>query len=131
MGQRLSVCLVLILFVSMMPVEFSHSNSVDDNRDSLLTVSESEIALSDTIAFPEFEPWIEPSLFYRTDSKSEIVRVTVTTHSIAQLHQWQLEHGQLESQADAKDMLDSIIEESSTSDSRLPRVPLPEGEELR
>ncbi len=101
MGQRLSVCLVLILFVSMMPVEFSHSNSVDDNRDSLLTVSESEIALSDTIAFPEFEPWIEPSLFYRTDSKSEIVRVTVITHSIAQLHQWQLEHGQLESQADA------------------------------
>jgi len=101
MGQRLSVCLVLILFVSMMPAGFSNSNSVDENRNTLLTASEPEIALPNSIVFPELEPWIEPSLFYRAESKTELVRVTVITHSIARLDEWQLEHGQLESQADA------------------------------
>ena len=32
---------------------------------------------------------------------------------------------------DGKDWLENLIEESSTSDSRLPRIPLPEEEELR
>ena len=103
MRQRLAIALILLMLTSSMSSFFAgaefpealDSGKIDDSGP------ESTPAEVEAVPLQFFDPWVEPSLWERVEVGQEQVRVTVITHSLAELDRWQFLNEQKEKQMPA------------------------------